>query len=227
MGNRFITEQLQLVFLLGLLTSWLILVQQKCTVWVTTLGEVCSPMCCSVCVNFLLIMCVYEDARAVLCKQCKGEESVSLCRTEERGRSVCWRKREWYRNIKDRGALWVSMSERGDDGVGVLKASSTAVCWSAQPPLIVQHTHSEHYSYSYVYRIHVFCIWSHPRGASEILFLSSEHITQTDAVSQRVRPHMVTSPVEMFYVSKWPPNAFTFFNCVEVLLNHSCLTAWY
>lgn len=74
-------------------------------------------------------------------KQCKGEESVRLCRTEERGRSMCWRKREWYRNIKDRGALWVSMSERGDDGVGVLKASSTAVCCSAQPPLTVQHTH--------------------------------------------------------------------------------------
>ncbi len=41
---------------------------------------------------------------------------------------------------KDRGALWVSMRERGDDGVGVLKASSTAVCCSTQPPLTVQHT---------------------------------------------------------------------------------------
>lgn len=71
---------------------------------------------------------------------------------------MCWRKREWYRNIKDRGALWVSMSERGDDGVGVLKASSTAVCCRAQPPLTVQYTHSKHYSYSCVYRTRVFYV---------------------------------------------------------------------
>jgi len=51
---------------------------------VTTLGEVCRPMC--VCYPF--IVCVYEDGRVVLCKQCKGEEIVYVGQKKEGGACV-------------------------------------------------------------------------------------------------------------------------------------------